>query len=80
MVDLHKHWDHRKVSSLPNEGMTDDNLRKRIFEWVEKEKVIWNTGRVSGAFYVNSEEHMKEMNEFAGVYLYHNPLHLDTYK
>ena len=23
---------------------------------------------------------MKEMNDFAAVYLYHNPLHLDTYK
>lgn len=52
---LHKHWDHRQVSSLPAEGMTDDNLRKRIYEWAEKEKLIWNTGKISGAFYVNSE-------------------------
>lgn len=29
---------------------------------------------------MNSEEHIKEMNDFAGVYLYQNPLHLDTYR
>ncbi len=33
LIDLRKHWDSRQVSSLPNEGMTEDNLRKRIIEW-----------------------------------------------
>lgn len=32
--ELQKHWDHRKVSALPSEGMTDENIRKRIYEWV----------------------------------------------
>ena len=60
--------------------MTEDHLRKRIMEWKEKERKIWDTGKVSGAFYVTEEEHQDEMSKFAGVYLYHNPLHLDTYK
>ena len=60
--------------------MTEDNLRKRIYEWKEKEKSIWDTGKVSGAFYTTEEEHAEKMTKFAGPFLYQNPLHLDTYK
>lgn len=60
--------------------MNEENLKRRILEWKEKERKIWDTGKVSGAFYVTEEEHQEEMNKFAAMYMYHNPLHLSTYK
>jgi glutamate/tyrosine decarboxylase-like PLP-dependent enzyme len=77
--ELQKQWDHRKISALPLDGMTEENLRKRIFEWSEKEKALWNTGKVSGAFYSNPA-HMEAATTFGAHYLYQNPLHLETYK
>ena len=55
--DLQKHWDSRRCSSLPTDGMNEDNLRRRIYQWKENERKIWDTGKVSGAFYVAEEEH-----------------------
>lgn len=60
--------------------MTEEHIKKRINDWKEKEYNIWNTGKVSGAFYVQEKEHMDQMNDFAAPYLYQNPLHLGTYK
>ncbi len=38
------------------------------------------SGRNSGAIYVESSDHCHEVSDFAAKYMYHNPLHLDTYK
>jgi hypothetical protein len=39
-----------------------------------------STGKISGALYIYDEDYYKEVNDFAAKYMYHNPLHLDTYK
>jgi len=38
------------------------------------------TGKISGSIYPESYDHCKEVSDFAAKYMYHNPLHLDTYK
>ncbi len=38
------------------------------------------TGKLSGSFYPDTPEICKEASDFASKYMYHNPLHLDTYK
>ena len=35
--------------------MTEDHLKKRINDWKKKEQNIWDTGKVSGAFYVEEK-------------------------
>jgi hypothetical protein len=37
-------------------------------------------GQISGAFYTDDKDHFDLLNEYAAKYMYHNPLHLDTYK
>jgi hypothetical protein len=38
------------------------------------------TGKLSGNVYIDSPEFCREVNDFAAKYMYHNPLHLDTFK
>ena len=35
---------------------------------------------MSGAFYTTDSDHFKAVNDFSAIYMYHNPLHLDTFK
>ena len=39
-----------------------------------------DTGKISGALYIVDQDYYDELNAFASKYMYHNPLHLDTYK
>ena len=39
-----------------------------------------DTGKISGALYIVDQEYYDELNAFASKYMYHNPLHLDTFK
>lgn len=38
------------------------------------------TGKISGAIYIFDQQYYEDLNKFAAKYMYHNPLHLDTYK
>lgn len=38
------------------------------------------TGKNSGSIYPQSNEFCQQVSDFAAKYMYHNPLHLDTYK
>lgn len=38
------------------------------------------TGKNSGAIYADSNDFCREVSDFASKFMYHNPLHLDTYK
>lgn len=38
------------------------------------------TGKISGAIYIYDKQYYEELNNYAAKYMYHNPLHLDTYK
>ncbi len=38
------------------------------------------TGKISGALYIFDQDYYDELNKFAAKYMYHNPLHLDTFK
>lgn len=49
-------------------------------KWFEAEHTNMFTGKNSGAIYAETNEHCKEVSDFAAKYMYHNPLHLDTYK
>ena len=60
--------------------MSEENLKKRINEWKNAEKIKRETGKISGAFYTTEEEHYKAINDFAGTYLYQNPLHFTAFK
>jgi len=60
--------------------MNDENLKRRIDEWYSKEVKKMETGKISGALYIVDQDYYDELNAFASKYMYHNPLHLDTYK
>jgi glutamate/tyrosine decarboxylase-like PLP-dependent enzyme len=49
-------------------------------KWFEAEEKKMFSGKNSGAIYPESADHCKEVSDFAAKYMYHNPLHLDTYK
>lgn len=55
-------------------------IETRVTGWFKSEEKKMFTGKISGAIYVQDIDHCKEINNFAAKYMYHNPLHLDTYK
>lgn len=38
------------------------------------------SGKISGALYTTDEDHYESVNSFGAMYMYQNPLHLDTFK
>jgi sphinganine-1-phosphate aldolase len=78
--EFEKERDPTKSRKLPKEGMRADNIESRVTRWFETEEKKMFTGKISGGVYVDSLEHCKEVNNFAAKYMYHNRLHLDTYK
>ena len=77
---LSKHWDEKRANCLPNEGMSEENLKKRINEWKNTERKNTDTGKISGALYTTDYDHYKTINDFAGTYMYQNPLHFTAFK
>lgn len=49
-------------------------------KWFEAEEKKMFSGKNSGAIYPENADHCREVSDFAAKYMYHNPLHLDTYK
>jgi hypothetical protein len=60
--------------------MRSDKLESRVNRWFDAEEKKMFVGKLSGTIYVENVDHCKEVNNFAAKYMYHNPLHLDTYK
>jgi glutamate/tyrosine decarboxylase-like PLP-dependent enzyme len=60
--------------------MKVSNIESRIRKWFEIEEKKMFTGKNSGAIYAENNDHCREVSDFAAKYMYHNPLHLDTYK
>lgn len=80
LKDLDKQRDPTRTRKLPEEGMKASNIEARMKKWFDAEEQMMFTGKNSGAIYVESNEHCREVSDFAAKYMYHNPLHLDTYK
>ena len=79
-LDIEKDRDPTKTKKLPVEGMKKENLQNKINKWFTNEEKKMFTGKMSGSIYVDNVNYCKEINDFAAKYMYHNPLHLDTYK
>ena len=60
--------------------MSEENIKKRMLEWNDLENNRMFSGRISGGTYIDSLEWAEQINNFAAKFMYHNPLHLDTYK
>lgn len=73
--------DPKRVEGIPVQGMSSDNLKHRINEWTKKEDALTGTEKISGSIYfAYDESYLEDIRNFSKNYLYHNPLHLDTYK
>ena len=77
---MEKHRDPKKTNKLPPEGMKPSNIESKVKKWFDSEEKAMFTGKVSGAIYPENYDHCREVSDFAAKYMYHNPLHLDTYK
>lgn len=63
--EFEKSLDSRRANCLPQEGMTNENLKKRIEEWTKKEKALTTTHKISGSIYNEDTDFMEETANFA---------------
>lgn len=67
------------LSSLPNVGISHEEILSMMKSVTEVENVKWRTGRVSGAVYHGVDSHQALLNEAFGYYSLSNPLHPDIW-
>jgi hypothetical protein len=73
---------HRKnmVYKLPDKGMKEETIIKRMCEGRDYTDAITNNGaKISGCLYINDEEHWDFLSDVMRIHIASNPLHVDEY-
>jgi sphinganine-1-phosphate aldolase len=68
-----------RTTSLPSEGWSEEEVRKKLTELADMEHTRWEDGRVSGAVYHGGEELMRLQTEAFGKFTVANPIHPDVF-
>lgn len=68
-----------RITSLPTEGWSEEEVRKKLDELAGMEHTRWEDGRVSGAVYHGGDELMRLQTEAFGKFAVANPIHPDVF-
>jgi sphinganine-1-phosphate aldolase len=68
-----------RITSLPTEGWSTEDVRKKLEELAGMEHTRWEDGRVSGAVYHGGDELLKLQTEAFGKFTVSNPIHPDVF-
>jgi len=68
-----------RITSLPAEGWSEEEVRKKLGELADMEHTRWEDGRVSGAVYHGGEELIRLQTEAFGKFTVANPIHPDVF-
>ncbi|KAF2447286.1 PLP-dependent transferase [Karstenula rhodostoma CBS 690.94] len=68
-----------RITSLPAEGWSEEDVRKKLDELAQMEHTRWEDGRVSGAVYHGGDELMRLQTEAFGKFTVANPIHPDVF-
>lgn len=67
------------IQSLPNTGMSEDEILSLMTTAVKEEDQIWERGQLSGAIYHGDRKHQDLLNKAFSLYSLGNPLHPDIW-
>lgn len=68
-----------RLTSLPAEGWSEEEVRKKLNELADMEHTRWEDGRVSGAVYHGGDELIRLQTEAFGKFTVSNPIHPDVF-
>lgn len=68
-----------RITSLPSEGWSEEQVRKKLSELADMEHTRWEDGRVSGAVYHGGDELIRLQTEAFGKFTVANPIHPDVF-
>ncbi|CAN9366495.1 unnamed protein product [Alternaria alternata] len=68
-----------RITSLPAEGWSEEEVRKKLGELADMEHTRWEDGRVSGAVYHGGDELIRLQTEAFGKFTVANPIHPDVF-
>lgn len=68
-----------RLTTLPNQGWSEDEVRKKLGELADMEHTRWEDGRVSGAVYHGGDELIRLQTEAFGKFTVANPIHPDVF-
>jgi sphinganine-1-phosphate aldolase len=68
-----------RITSLPSNGWSEEDVRKKLNELADMEHTRWEDGRVSGAVYHGGEELIRLQTEAFGRFTVSNPIHPDVF-
>ncbi|CBX93138.1 hypothetical protein IAQ61_008865 [Plenodomus lingam] len=68
-----------RITSMPAEGWTAEEVRKKLGELASMEHTRWEDGRVSGAVYHGGDELIRLQTEAFGQFTVSNPIHPDVF-
>lgn len=68
-----------RLTSLPTEGWSEEEVRKKLGELADMAHTRWEDGRVSGAVYHGGDELIRLQTEAFGKFTVSNPIHPDVF-
>ena len=68
-----------RITTLPSQGWSEEEVRKKLHALAEMEHTRWEDGRVSGAVYHGGEELIRLQTEAFGKFTVSNPNHPDVF-
>ncbi|KAJ4381132.1 Dihydrosphingosine phosphate lyase [Didymella sp. IMI 355093] len=68
-----------RITTLPNQGWSEEEVRKKLAELADMEHTRWEDGRVSGAVYHGGDELIRLQTEAFGKFTVANPIHPDVF-
>jgi glutamate/tyrosine decarboxylase-like PLP-dependent enzyme len=71
--------DNHKFTEIPDAGVAEAELLEVLRAFVQKERVGWSSGKVSGKVYNGTDEVTKLINTVYGLYSVSNSLHPDVF-
>ena len=69
-----------ELYELPQTGMKDETILKRMREQGEESNKLVKKGQMSGAVYISDEKHWELICEAMRLNIYANPIHLDDFR
>ncbi|KAG9198456.1 hypothetical protein G6514_009954 [Epicoccum nigrum] len=68
-----------RITTLPSQGWSEEEVRKKLHALAEMEHTRWEDGRVSGAVYHGGDELIRLQTEAFGKFTVSNPIHPDVF-
>lgn len=69
----------REVVVLPEDGLSDQEIRSKLVEYNKLEETKWTSGKISGSVYNGEKNFLKLVNEAYAMNSLTNPLHPDVF-